>query len=88
MVASFTELLARRYKGRLDKDADNFIDFAVSGANRMKQLINDLLDYSGVGTRVKPFRLTDCRLALDNAISTLTITISILTFQGKTEEKC
>lgn len=75
MVASFTELLARRYKGKLDSDADEFIAFAVDGANRMKQLINDLLAYSRVGTKAKPFAPTDCRDVFERALDNLTLTI-------------
>ncbi|MGD0339076.1 MAG: PAS domain S-box protein [Bacteroidota bacterium] len=59
MVSSFTQLLEKRYKDKLDKDADDFINFAVDGANRMQRLINDLLDYSRVTTRGKKFERID-----------------------------
>lgn len=75
MVASYTQLLAKRYKGKLDGDADEFIAYAVDGATRMKGLINDLLAYSRVGTRGNPLKLTDIVLALDNASANLQSTI-------------
>lgn len=75
MVSSYVQLLAKRYKGRLDPDADDFIGFAVEGATRMQQLINDLLTYSRVGTQGKPFALTDLEMALESALSNLQIAI-------------
>ena len=71
MVASFTQLLAKRYRGRLDQDADEFIGFAVDGANRMQQLINDLLAYSRVGTRGKSPAPTDLNEVLGHAEANL-----------------
>ena len=49
MVSNHIQLLSRRYRGRLDQDADEFIDFALEGTNRLKSLISDLLAYSRVG---------------------------------------
>ena len=71
MVASFTQLLARRYKGKLDADADEFIGFAVDGATRMQQLIQDLLSYSRVTTKGKALKLTESRIACENAVKNL-----------------
>ncbi len=71
MVASYTQLLAKRYKGRLDSDADEFIAFAVDGAHRMQLLIGDLLAYCRVGTAAVEFRETSSGAALDQALSNL-----------------
>jgi PAS domain S-box-containing protein len=71
MVASYTQLLARRYKGRLDADADEFIGFAVDGATRMQTLIHDLLSYSRVTTRGQSIAPTDAEVACKNAVRNL-----------------
>jgi PAS domain S-box-containing protein len=75
MVASYTRLLAKRYQGRLDADADDFINYAVDGAERMRALLNDLLEYSRVGTRGKPFKLIWCEDVLEKALTNLKVAI-------------
>jgi PAS domain S-box-containing protein len=75
MVASYTQLLARRYQGRLDADADEFISYAVDGARRMQQQIQALLDYARVGQRSAAFRPTDARAVVDQVIHDLGHTI-------------
>jgi light-regulated signal transduction histidine kinase (bacteriophytochrome) len=74
MVASYTQLLARRYQGKLDADADDFIAYAVDGANRMQRLINDLLVYSRVGTQSKALEPTDSEAVLEQVLANLQAT--------------
>jgi PAS domain S-box-containing protein len=71
MVASYAQLLEKRYRGKLDSDADDFISFIVDGATRMQALINALLTYSRVGTRAKPFEPTDCEEVFERVFTNL-----------------
>jgi PAS domain S-box-containing protein len=71
MVSSYTQLLAKRYKGRLDSDADEFITFAVDGCNRMQGLIQDLLAYSRAGTNERKLREVPSENALQKALINL-----------------
>ncbi|MHB1357877.1 MAG: PAS domain S-box protein [Anaerolineae bacterium] len=71
MVASYTQLLSERYSGKLDDRADKYIRYAVDGAARMQSLISDLLDYSRVGSRSKPFAETDCSDLLREVVHNL-----------------
>jgi len=75
MITSYTQLVGRRYADRLDDNAKEFMQFAVDGAMRMQRLIQDLLIYSRVGTRGKPFEATPCDQVLDNALANLKIAI-------------
>ena len=75
MVASYTQLLEKRYGDKLDSDAREFIQFAVDGAIRMQRLINDLLVYSRLGTRGKTFEPTDSHEVLGQAIANLSALI-------------
>jgi PAS domain S-box-containing protein len=75
MVASYTQLLANQYKGKLDTNADEFIDFAVDGCNRMQALIQDLLAYSRSGTDAKVLQKRSSEDALNNALKNLSGTI-------------
>lgn len=76
MVASYTQLLSRRYRGQLDAKADQYIDYAVDGATRMQQLINDLLAFSRVGTRAQPLTRTSCADVVAQAVRNLSAAIT------------
>ncbi len=84
MVSSYVQLLAKRYKGKLDGDADDFIGFAYEGALRMQMLINDLLSYSRVGRHDTRFEEVNLAKALEKAIENLHLTIkekkAVITF--------
>ena len=71
MVASYLQLLEKRYKNNLDDDAKEFINYAVDGATRMKALINDLLTYSRVGTHGKLFEPVDCEKIFNRTLANL-----------------
>ncbi|HKJ32552.1 MAG TPA: ATP-binding protein [Balneolales bacterium] len=71
MVASYTELLARRYQDKLDQDANDFIHYAVDGAKRMQSLINDLLQFSRVSTKARPFKTCDMKNVTQDAMQNL-----------------
>lgn len=75
MVASYTQLLAKRYKDKLDDDAHEFIAYAVDGANRMQKLINDLLSYSRLSTKTRSFEPIDCEVVLSHTLNNLQIAI-------------
>ena len=75
MVASYTQLLGKRYRGQLDKDADEFIGYAVDGATRMQRLIRDLLEYSRVGAERQSFEETDCELVFQQAMQNLSASV-------------
>jgi light-regulated signal transduction histidine kinase (bacteriophytochrome) len=75
MVASYVQLLQRRYKGQLDDDADEFIGFAVDGATRMQSLIQDLLSYSRLGRRPRPFEAVDMTEVVDSVLQVIGLTI-------------
>jgi len=75
MVTSYVQLLAKRYHSKLDADADEFITYSVDGAKRMQALLNDLLEYSRVGTRGKPFNLTNCEDVIKQAVANLKVAI-------------
>jgi len=75
-VASYTQLLANRYKDKLDDDARDFIGFAVDGATRMQSLIIDLLNYSRVGTRGKSFKTVNCEAILERVLASLKLMMS------------
>jgi len=70
-IASFAQLLQRRYKGKLDEDADEFLNFMVEGATRMKNMIQGLLEYSRIDKTDKGFKETNMNFKVEKAIENL-----------------
>ncbi len=75
MVTLFSQLLQKRYQNRLDDDADEFIEYIVEGAQRMNQLITDLLTYSRVTTHAKKYERVDLEKVLDDVLATLSVSV-------------
>lgn len=75
VISGYLKLLTRRYKGKLDAKADDFIDSAVDGVKRMQVLIKNLLEYSQVGIKNKDFKPADCSLVVGLAVANLQRTI-------------
>src|SRR5207302_8779266 len=76
MVASYTQLLQRRYADRLDATANEFIEFAVDGARRMQNFITDLLEYSRVSTNAQPPERVELSEVFQSAVENLTMAIA------------
>ncbi|MGH7930249.1 MAG: sensor histidine kinase, partial [Candidatus Binatia bacterium] len=75
MVSGYTQLLAKRYQGQLDSDAEEFISYAVNGANRMQALIQALLEFSSVGSRKTKLAPVDCNEVVQIALAALRASI-------------
>jgi len=75
MISSYLQLLSKRYSGHIDKDADEFINYAVDGANRLQRMIIDLLTYSRIGTRGRLFAKTDIGVVLGFALTNLEVAL-------------
>jgi len=86
IIASYLQLLERRYHGQMDAEADKFIARATESAARMKTLINDLLMYSRLGTKGKPFKATDCQAVCRAALANLKVAVeeagAVVTWDG------
>ncbi len=74
-IEGFVKLLGRRYKGKLDAKADEFIEYIGSGVKRMQMLIKDLLEYSQIGAKGKKFKPTDCSGVVEKAVGNLQVAI-------------
>jgi signal transduction histidine kinase len=75
MVSNYTELLAQRYRGRLDPEADEFMAHAIDGARRMHTLVNDLLELTRVDASPRAFEPADCEGVLADVLANLRVVI-------------
>ncbi|MBI1884493.1 MAG: MASE1 domain-containing protein [Chlamydiae bacterium] len=75
MVSGYVQLLAKRYKDKLGQDANEFIHFATDGAQRMHEMINDLLEYSRIGRSGKEKEIVDCEKLLEEILLNLKETL-------------
>ena len=76
MITSFLQLLERRYNDQLDQDANEFIGFAVDGAQRLNDMINDLLEYSRITRKKREFKQVNCEQILEETLSNLKVQIN------------
>ena len=75
MVSSFTQLLEKRYKGKFDEDADEFIKYIIDGSKRMERLLNDILEYSRIKTKTETFERVDLEEILDEISHNLKLSL-------------
>jgi signal transduction histidine kinase len=71
IIRGYVQLLAKRYKGKLDADADDFIKYAVEGVGRMQRLIKDLLEYSSLGINGETLKPSECTELVHRALANL-----------------
>lgn len=75
MIAGYVGLLERRYRDKLDHNANEFINFVINGAKRMQRMINDLLLFSRVDTKAKSFERTEGSVIVEQVLTNLQATI-------------
>ncbi|HXZ23862.1 MAG TPA: MEDS domain-containing protein [Methanomassiliicoccales archaeon] len=77
MIIGYLSLLNKKYRDSLDPNAAEYVDIAVSGGERMRRLIEDLLEYSRVGTQSQPFALVDMNGTVEKVLSNLQATLKV-----------